>query len=103
MQGIIKNYRRSIKSQNCRQAVVEIEGITTKAKAAALLGAMVQWKQKKGKTINGKIIAVHGSNGAVRARFDPALPGQAIGEKVEITPKKKPLKAKPSVKKSTQK
>lgn len=100
MQGIIKNFRRSIKSQHYAQAIIELDGVDSKKKAAAFLGSRVQWKQKKGKSLRGKIIAVHGNNGAVRARFTPALPGQAIGDRVEITEKgkqaqpTKPAKAK---------
>ncbi len=95
MQGTIKNFRRSVKSQHCTQAIIELDGADSKKKAAAFLGARVQWKQKKGKSLGGKIIAVHGNNGAVRARFAPALPGQAIGDRVEISEKGKVQQTKP--------
>ncbi|MFA4983551.1 MAG: 50S ribosomal protein L35ae, partial [Candidatus Micrarchaeia archaeon] len=37
-----------------------------------------------GKEIIGKVSKAHGNSGAVLARFDKGLPGQAIGTEVEI-------------------
>jgi ribosomal protein L35AE/L33A len=36
------------------------------------------------KKIKGKIQALHGSKGAVRALFEKGMPGQAIGGKISI-------------------
>jgi len=32
----------------------------------------------------GKIVALHGKNGLVRARFRKGVPGQALGSPIEI-------------------
>ncbi|MEM0360216.1 MAG: 50S ribosomal protein L35ae [Candidatus Diapherotrites archaeon] len=84
MEGIVKNYRRGRKHVNERQLVIEPNGITDKYKAASLVGCKVKWKNSAGKIFIGKITAAHGSNGAVRAMFSKGMPGQCIGEKVEI-------------------
>ena len=39
---------------------------------------------QKGNEIVGKITRVHGKKGAVIARFNKGLPGQAIGTSVQI-------------------
>jgi ribosomal protein L35AE/L33A len=39
---------------------------------------------KAAKKISGKISAVHGNKGAVRAIFESGLPGQAVGGTVVI-------------------
>ncbi len=84
VRGTIKNYRRSVKSQRVQQVIVEVEGINSKAETAKVLGKGVVWKTASGKRMKGKIIAPHGAKGAVRARFVPALPGQAIGKRVTV-------------------
>ena len=99
MNGVIKNYRRGRRTVNERQLVVEPQGSDTRARAFALVGAKVTWTNSVGKPFSGKITAAHGGNGAVRVQFSKGMPGQCIGEKVEITPKNKasakPKAAKP--------
>lgn len=51
--------------------------------AARLIGRKVAWPAEKHKAI-GKIVALHGKNGLVRARFIKGVPGQALGSPVEI-------------------
>jgi len=84
MKGIIVNYRRGRHTQNPRQMIIKIEGIDERKKAEKLVGKEVIWKSPSGKEIKGKIVAPHGNKGAVRARFEKGLPGQAIGMEVEI-------------------
>lgn len=84
MQGVIKSYRRGVRTQNPRQVIVVIKGISSKKEAFALVGKSVAWKSPGGKRMAGKVSAPHGGKGAVRARFGKALPGQAIGAKVAI-------------------
>jgi len=83
MQGIIHNYRRGVRTVNMKQFIVIPEGIDSKAKASKLSGKTIVWKGKNSNAI-GKILAPHGDKGAVRARFESGLPGQAIGTKAEI-------------------
>ena len=85
MKGLIINYRRGLKTQTPRQYIIEVEGISTKNATEKLRGKKVVWKTKAGKSMIGKIMQAHGAKGAVRAKFEKGLPGQAIGTKVEIS------------------
>jgi len=85
MQGLIVNYRIGLKTQTANQYIIKVEGISTKAESQKLRGKKVIWKTSKARAINGKVMQSHGSKGAVRARFEKGLPGQAIGTKVEIS------------------
>lgn len=84
MQGFIVNYRRGLKTQTANQYIIEVEGVKSKAEAEKLRGKKAVWKTVSGKLISGKIMQAHGSKGAVRARFEQGLPGQAIGTKIEV-------------------
>jgi len=82
--GRIINYRRSRHSQYEKQYVVSVEGISSRADAAKLVGKTVVWKSPGKRKIIGKVSAAHGSKGGVRAGMERGLPGQAIGTGVEI-------------------
>ncbi len=84
MEATISNFRSARHHQYDRQMVIKAKGITTKEKAESLVGKQVIWKSPAGKEIKGKISAVHGNSGAVRAIFEKGMPGQAVGSKVEI-------------------
>jgi len=84
MKGRITSYRRGRKTQNNYQMLIRVIGYHDKNKSSQLIGKKVVWKTKSGKEIKGKILATHGNNGLVRARFKKALPGQAIGTFVEV-------------------
>ncbi len=84
MKGKIINYRRGAKTEYTNQYVVEINGIDSKEKASTLSGKRIAWKTPTGKEIVGKITKAHGNKGAVLARFNKGLPGQAVGTDVEI-------------------
>ena len=66
--------------------VMQPEGITTKEKAASLIGKSAIWTTdgKTKKEIKGKITNVHGRNGAVRILFEKGMPGQSVGKKIDI-------------------
>ena len=57
---------------------------TKKADAEKLLGKKVEWTTTSGKKLSGEITRVHGTKGAVVAKFEKGLPGQALGTKVQI-------------------
>jgi len=103
MEGIIKNFRRGRHTVNERQLVIEIEGIDSRKKAFSTVGNSVSWKTPGGKLFTGKVLSAHGNNGAVRALFKKGLPGQCIGQAVEVSKGKKLAvkAAKPAVKKAT--
>lgn len=86
------------------QMILEVKGHESRANAASLVGKRVVWKSPAGKEIHGKIVGPHGNSGAVRARFNRGMPGQAIGGRAELVEKaektkkttKKPKVAKPT-------
>jgi large subunit ribosomal protein L35Ae len=84
MKGKIVNYRRGRRTEHTNQYIVEIEGVADKESANKHLGKSVTFKTATGGAIVGNISRVHGNNGAVIARFDKGLPGQAIGMAVEV-------------------
>ena len=84
MEGTISNFRSGRHHQNDRQMIIIVKGIETKEKAQSLVGKKVTWKSPAGKELTGKISAVHGNKGAVRAIFDTGMPGQSVGTKVKI-------------------
>ncbi len=85
MEGTIMNYRRGLGTQRTNQYIVQVEGVEEKSKADSLSGRKVVWKTTSGKEIVGKISKAHGNSGAVLARFNQGLPGQAVGTKVAIS------------------
>jgi len=78
------NFRQGRHHQKCNHLILRSEGIEKKEKAAELIGKEIIWKSPAGKEIKGKIAATHGNSGAVRAIFEKGLPGQCLGEKIEI-------------------
>lgn len=84
MEGIIKNFRRGRHRVKMNQMVVYTDSLTKKEEAAKLVGKLVIWKSPAGKELKGIIRAPHGNKGAVRVLFETGMPGQAIGEKVNI-------------------
>ena len=83
MEGVIVNFRQGKHTQKDNQMVITVSGYD-KEKAKALVGKKVVWKSPAGKELKGKISAVHGNKGAVRAIFETGMPGQAIRSKVKI-------------------
>lgn len=93
--AIFLGYRRGISLQNTSQGLLRVEGVKTKTDAKWYLGKRVAYvyrgktanKEKgltKHRSIQGKVIAVHGDNGVVRAKFHHNLPGQAVGKLVRV-------------------
>jgi large subunit ribosomal protein L35Ae len=83
MEGTIVNYRRNSTGQTNNHLVVKVAEIDSKDKASKLVGKKVIFNTGK-KDIVGKINAIHGNSGALRAVFTQAMPGQSIGQKVKI-------------------
>ncbi len=84
MKGTIANYRMGRHTQQTNQYIVKVEGIESKDKAKDLIGKKVTWTSTGGKALVGTLTHTHGNKGALRARFEKGLPGQAIGNAVEI-------------------
>ncbi len=83
LQGIIVNHRTGPRTQRSKEYILRFPNIETSGKAAQLIGRKVGWPTGKRK-IRGKITALHGNRGLVRARFRKGVPGQALGTPVEV-------------------
>ncbi|PIN68972.1 50S ribosomal protein L35ae [Candidatus Woesearchaeota archaeon CG11_big_fil_rev_8_21_14_0_20_43_8] len=84
MQGSVVNFRRGRHTQRTNHLVILPDGCKTKEEAKKLVGKSVKWTSPAKKELAGKVIAVHGGNGAVRVEFETGIPGQALGTKVTI-------------------
>lgn len=85
MKGHIVNYRGSLKVKKLKQMIVKIDGINSKKDVSKVIGKKVIWTAPTGKKISGIITQAHGTKGAVRVHFtEKGLPGQSLGQKVEI-------------------
>jgi large subunit ribosomal protein L35Ae len=83
LRGFVVSYIRGPKTQNSKECILRFPSVKSFGDASRLIGRKVAWPTTK-HTIRGKIIAVHGKSGLVKARFRKGLPGQAIGTPVEI-------------------
>ncbi len=83
IQGIIVNYRVGPGTQRSKECIIRFAHVTLSSEAGRLIGRKVAWKVGK-KKIVGKIVALHGDKGLVRARFRKGVPGQALGTTVEL-------------------
>jgi large subunit ribosomal protein L35Ae len=83
VEGVIVSCRRGPKTQKPKEYILRFPGNESVGVAARLVGRKVAWPIRKHKAI-GKIVALHGKNGLVRARFRKGVPGQALGSLVEI-------------------
>ena len=84
MIGKIVNYRGGVRTQYANQMIIIPENCSDKEAAAKLIGNDVLWITPSGKEIPGKVTRVHGRNGAVVAKFERGLPGQAVSTNVDI-------------------
>jgi large subunit ribosomal protein L35Ae len=80
--GIVSSYRRGRHLQKANQVILIFDKVKTRAEAAALVSRKVKWTTEGDREILGKILGAHGNSGAVRAKFNTNLPGQAIGTPV---------------------
>jgi large subunit ribosomal protein L35Ae len=85
MEGIIINFKRGRKTQTPNQMIITIPK-HDKKKAESLVGKKVVYMcdGKDKKEITGEIKATHGNSGALRVLFERGMPGQAIGQRVEV-------------------
>jgi large subunit ribosomal protein L35Ae len=84
IEGVIVNYRVGPKTQRSKECIIQFDHVKTVSEASRLIGRKVAWKTSKNDRIVGKIVALHGKKGLVRARFRKGLPGQALGTTVEL-------------------
>lgn len=84
MEGVISNFRKNRHTTSPTHMIILVEGVDRKDKAASLVGKEVSWKSPANKEIKGKVASTHGNKGAVRAIFETGMPGQSLGQKVQI-------------------
>lgn len=78
--GIIVNY----KIPYTKEVIIRIPEITDKRQAARLIGKKVMWKNRKKVKHYGKVTGLHGSSGAIKAKFRIPLPAESLAKLVEI-------------------
>ena len=81
--GTVIAFRHSKFKQDSYQTIVDL---AKPEHAAELLGARVVWARMDGVQILGRAVALHGSKGALRVRWDRGFPPQALGTQVQIVP-----------------
>jgi large subunit ribosomal protein L35Ae len=84
MEAQILNFRRGNRTQNTKQAIIQVASISTNDKAKSLVNKKVVWTSSSGKEIKGTITQVHGNIGKLRVQFEKGIPGQALGAKVKV-------------------
>ena len=82
IQGRIIAYRTGPRTQKNKEYILNFPGITSANDASGLVGRKVACVAGN-RMIKGKVVAQHGRNGMVRARFRKGLPG-LLGTPVEI-------------------
>ena len=85
MKALIASFRGARRKQEAsNQAIIHVDGVSKKEAAEKLVNKKVIWTNTKGTSIHGKLTAVHGRNGALRAIFERGLPGQALGTEAKV-------------------
>ncbi len=86
MEGRISAFRGSFRRKSGNHMIIQVDGVTSKEKAQALVGKTVVWiaPGKNKKQLKGTVAAPHGGKGAIRAIFETGMPGQSLGEPVKI-------------------
>lgn len=77
------HFRQGRHHVNPKQMILKIAD--TAEEAEKVIGKTVTWTSPSGKEIKGKISALHGRKGNVRAIFsEKGLPGQSLGQKIKV-------------------
>ncbi len=83
MEATVVHFRQGKHHVQPYQVVLKVANSPDDAKK--VVGKTVTWTSPAGKVLSGKISALHGRTGSVRAIFaEKGLPGQALGKKVKI-------------------
>jgi len=80
----VVNFRRSVNHTYGNEMILFIEGSDNRESAQKYVGKKVEYKTSSGKVIKGEVIAAHGNSGNVLARFETGMPGQSLGNTVNI-------------------
>ncbi len=83
MEATVMHFRQGRHHVYDHQMILKVAD--TAEDAEKTIGKTVTWTSPAGKELKGKISALHGKNGNVRAIFAEAgLPGQSLGTKVKV-------------------
>ena len=85
-------FRRSKVQQNTNQTILRLEGVNDRSGAQYYFGKRVAYiyktksgqKDKRFRTVWGRVSRAHGNTGAVLARFNTNLPPRAIGSTLRV-------------------
>ena len=83
LEGVVVSCRRGPRTQRPKEYLIQFRTVKSVSEAGQLIGRKVAWPLGERKGI-GKIVALHGKKGLVKARFRKGLPGNALGSPVEI-------------------
>ncbi|AFL94314.1 50S ribosomal protein L35Ae [Thermococcus cleftensis] len=82
--ALVLAYAGTKEHQDNHHMILKPLGIDDRNAASRLIGRKVVWRTPTGRKMYGKILKPHGNRGEVKAYFKPGLPGQALGDYVEI-------------------
>lgn len=85
MNGVISNFRLGRHTKSEKQVVVIVKTVKTREEAEKLKNKQVTWTSPANKKLIGRVLAPHGNSGAVKVGFETGMPGQSVGQKVEIS------------------
>jgi large subunit ribosomal protein L35Ae len=83
MKARILHFRQNRHDTYGNQMIVAVEGVDNREKAAALVGKKTVFKTQNGE-IDGEVASAHGNKGVLRVRFSRGMPGQSLGQELEI-------------------
>jgi len=83
LSGTVTAFRQSKFKQDSYQTIVQL---ASPEEAPKVVGSRTVWLGKDGLQIHGRVVARHGSKGAVRVRWNRGFPPQALGTQIKILP-----------------
>jgi len=84
VKGVLVNFQRGTVQQHQQHGLIQLEGVNTVAEAAAFIGRTVLVHISEETKSQGRIVALHGRNGVVRARFRRSLASEALAKEVMV-------------------
>jgi ribosomal protein L35AE/L33A len=84
VKGVLVNFQRGTVRQHQRYGLIQLDGVDTVAEAASYIGRTVILHISEETKSHGRIIALHGRNGVLRARFRRSLASEALAKEVMV-------------------
>lgn len=93
VKGVFTGFKRGLRNQEEHTAILRLQDVNSKDDALYYMGKKVAYVYKVNKRNTegskfrvtwGKISRIHGSSGAVRAKFAKNLPAAAMGQRVRV-------------------